>query len=63
MSKQNNRNPNFYDSSRNHPGEGIAPEQRKQPQRGAPRRSQGKEGQPNFIPGEPPVGEKKKPSR
>lgn len=59
MSKANNTNPDFYyDGDRNHQGEGIPQEQNKE-EMNKNRKSQGKEGQPNFIPGEAPVGEKK----
>jgi hypothetical protein len=60
MSKYNNVNPNFYkDGGRDHtegPDKGDVHEEPKQ----APeqQKRQGKEGQPNFIPGEKPVGEK-----
>ncbi len=57
MSKQNNRNPNFYDSSRNHPGEGVVHQRLKEKSQKR-REARGKEGRPNFIPGEAPVGEK-----
>lgn len=57
MSKQNNRNPNFYDSTRNHPGEGVVNEKEKEKlEKG--REPQGRQGDRNFIPGEAPVGEK-----
>ena len=57
MSKQNNRNPNFYDSTRNHPGEGVLNEEEKEKfEKGRP--PEGREGDRNFIPGEAPVGEK-----
>jgi hypothetical protein len=58
MSKQNNRNPNFYDDgTRNHQGEGIEHEREKQ-EYGTKQQPQGKAGDANFIPGEAPVGEK-----
>ena len=60
MSKQINVNPNFYkDGGREHTegaDKGDAPLEDK----GAmsePLETQGKEGHPNFIPGEAPVGE------
>ena len=57
MSKQNNRNPGQYDSTRNHPGEGVVNDQEKKKfEKG--RESQGQEGDRNFIPGEEPAGEK-----
>ena len=61
MSKQNNVNPNFYyEGDRNHQGEGIVHEEHKSKMGEEKRKqkSQGSEGQPNFIPGEAPVGEK-----
>lgn len=58
MSKQNNRNPNFYDDgTRNHPGEGIEHEKEKH-EFNENREPKGKSGDANFIPGEAPVGEK-----
>jgi hypothetical protein len=58
MSKHNNRNPNFYDDgTRNHQGEGIVHEDHKH-KLNEEKRPEGKEGQPNFIPGEKPVGQK-----
>lgn len=59
MSKQNNTNPNFYyDGDRNHQGEGIVQEEHKERLRQNDKNAtKGKEGQPNFIPGEAPVGE------
>ncbi len=57
MSKQNNRNPGQYDSTRNHPGEGVLNEAEKQKFEKI-KESQGREGERNFIPGEKPVGEK-----
>ena len=64
MSKQNNVNPNFYkDGGREHT-EGADKGDSMDPQRISENKkhlkSQGKEGQPNFIPGQAPVGEKKK---
>ena len=57
MSKINNRNPGQYDSTRNHPGEGIVHEEERQEfEKG--QEPQGREGDRNFIPGEKPVGEK-----
>jgi hypothetical protein len=59
MSKQNNINPgNYYDGDRNHQGEGIVhDEQKRTLKEELARDHQGKPGQPNFIPGEKPVGE------
>ena len=59
MSKQNNVNPgNYYEGDRNHQGEGIVHEDHKRKlNEELAREHQGKEGQPNFIPGEKPVGE------
>ena len=58
MSKQNNTNPNFYyEGDRNHQGEGIVHEEHKD-KLSQSNKKQGKEGQPNFIPGEAPVGKK-----
>ena len=60
MSKANNTNPNFYyDGDRNHQGEGIPQEHNKE-EMNENRKSEGQEGQANFIPGEKPVGEKSK---
>lgn len=60
MSKQNNANPGqYYDRGRNHQGEGIVQEDHKQNLK-QKETDQGKEGDPNFIPGETPVGEKSK---
>ena len=61
MSKQNNANPNFYkDGDRNHQGEGIVHEDHKERMaEDRKHQSEGREGQPNFIPGEAPVGQKK----
>jgi hypothetical protein len=65
MSKQNNVNPNFYkDGGREHtegPDKGDTKGDAKQNlgQNHANQKQQGKEGQPNFIPGEAPVGQKK----
>ena len=60
MSKLNNVNPNFYkDGGRDHtegPDKGDVREKPKQEQ--PDKKHQGKEGQPNFIPGQKPVGEK-----
>jgi hypothetical protein len=60
MSKTNNVNPNFYkDGGREHtegPDKGDVREEPKPEARREER--QGKEGQPNFIPGEKPVGQK-----
>jgi len=65
MSKDNNVNPNFYkDGGREHTEGPDKAEVRqddkeamaRQKSRGSEKR-QGKEGQPNFIPGEPRVGE------
>jgi hypothetical protein len=64
MSKQNNVNPNFYkDGGREHTegadkGDSMDPQQISSAKQQL--KSQGKEGQPNFIPGEAPVGERKK---
>ena len=68
MSKHINVNPNFYKvGGREHAeghGEAITHEEDKQQMTQSRRRSnrkmQGKQGQPNFIPGEAPVGEKKR---
>jgi hypothetical protein len=62
MSKQINVNPNFYkDGGREHTdGADKADavfEQKSEMSKQRKRRMQGKEGQPNFIPGEAPVGE------
>ena len=58
MSKQNNTNPNFYyEGDRNHQGEGIVHDEHKQNLKKR-EKQQGEEGQPNFIPGEAPTGEK-----
>ena len=59
MSKQNNVNPgNYYDGGRNHQGEGIVQDEHKRKlNEEVAREHQGKEEQPNFIPGEKPVGE------
>jgi hypothetical protein len=57
MSKQNNRNPNHYDSTRNHPGEGVVNEEEKEKFQKL-KEPRGREGDSNFIPGEKPVGEK-----
>jgi hypothetical protein len=67
MSKNNNVNPNFYkiggrDHAEGH-GEVITHEQDKQELATGNKKNSkagGKEGQANFIPGEAPVGEKKK---
>lgn len=65
MSKQNNVNPNFYkDGGREHTegaDKGDSPYEPKGELAQSEKNSklQGKEGQPNFIPGEAPVGEKK----
>jgi hypothetical protein len=60
MSKQINVNPNFYkDGGREHT-EGADKGDSSLEDKGAmnePRETQGKEGHPNFIPGEAPVGE------
>lgn len=57
MSKVNNVNPGqYYDGDRNHQGEGI-PQEADKRQLNENRKSQGNAGQPNFIPGEAPVGE------
>ena len=60
MSKQNNVNPGvYYDGDRNHQGEGIVQEEHKERLRQNEKKAkEGKEGEPNFIPGEAPVGEK-----
>lgn len=60
MSKQNDVNPNFYyEGDRNHQGEGIVHEEHKSKLNEKRKDgSQAKEGQPNFIPGEAPAGEK-----
>jgi hypothetical protein len=64
MSKQNNVNPSHYKTGgREHTegsdkGDSLDPQQISQSKQDLP--SQGKEGQPNFIPGEAPVGERKK---
>jgi hypothetical protein len=66
MSKHNNVNPNFYkDGGREHTEGADKGDSRYEPkgelaQSEKNAKSQGKEGQPNFIPGEAPVGEKKK---
>ena len=60
MSKQINVNPNFYkDGGREHT-EGADKGDSDLEDKGAmrnQRKTQGKQGQPNFIPGEAPVGE------
>jgi hypothetical protein len=58
MSKHNNVNPGQYDDgNRNHPGEGIVHEDHRS-EMGKDRAAQeGRQGQPNFIPGEAPAGE------
>ena len=64
MSKRNNVNPNFYYDGGRESTEGPDKgniysddkEQLSQSQKGS-QKLQGKEGQPNFIPGEAPVGE------
>src|SRR5207302_496657 len=60
MSKQINVNPNFYkDGGREHTEGGDKGDSRLE-DKGAmskSRQTRGKEGQPNFIPGEAPVGE------
>ena len=57
MSKKNNVNPRQYDDgNRNHQGEGIVHEDHREVM-GQDRASQGREGQPNFIPGESPAGQ------
>ena len=59
MSKYNNMNPDhYYEGDRNHQGEGIVQEEHKQKLRESEKQQQGREGQPNFIPGQAPVGEK-----
>ena len=60
MSKYNNVNPSvYYDGDRNHQGEGIVQEDHKQDLvENTKKATEGREGQPNFIPGEKPVGEK-----
>lgn len=60
MSKYNNVNPNFYyEGDRNHQGEGIVQEEHKEKlSQNKKKATEGKEGEPNFIPGEAPVGEK-----
>jgi hypothetical protein len=58
MSKKNNANPDFYyDRGRNHQGEGILQEQNRE-KLNESKKTEGNEGEPNFIPGEKPVGEK-----
>jgi hypothetical protein len=65
MSKQNNVNPNFYkDGGREHTegadkGDSAYEPKGELAQSEKNAKLQGKEGQPNFIPGEPPVGESK----
>jgi hypothetical protein len=58
MSKQNNVNPGqYYDGDRNHHGEGILHEDHRD-RMGQDRAAQeGRQGEPNFIPGEAPAGE------
>ncbi|HUP46784.1 MAG TPA: hypothetical protein VM779_14860 [Thermoanaerobaculia bacterium] len=60
MSKQNNVNPDhYYDGDRNRQGEGIVQHEHKQRLRENEQDlKERKEGEPNFIPGEAPVGEK-----
>ena len=60
MSKSNNVNPNFYyEGDRNHQGEGIVQEEHKEKlAQNKKKATQRKEGEPNYIPGEAPVGEK-----
>lgn len=62
MSKVNNKNPGQYDGDRNHQGEGRQHEDAKR-QLNENEKSQGREGQKNFIPGESAVGEPGKNSR
>jgi hypothetical protein len=61
MSKNNNVNPGQYKvGGREHAegdGEAIVHDQEKQKFSTAARETEGKEGQPNFIPGEAPVGQ------
>ena len=68
MSKQNNVNPSQYQTAgrehTNGPDNGTPHEMEKQEfaeanSRRGKNKMQGKEGQPNFIPGEAPVGEKR----
>ena len=64
MSKKNNVNTDFYKTGgREHTegsdkGDSMDPQQISQSKQEL--KAQGKEGQPNFIPGEAPVGESKK---
>ena len=60
MSKKNNANPGLYkDGDRNHQGEGILQEEHKERMAQDRKHQPQKEGgQPNFIPGEAPVGQK-----
>lgn len=61
MSKQNDVNPGqYYDGDRNHQGEGIVQEEHKQKLKEQQKSEgkQGQQGQPNYIPGEAPAGEK-----
>jgi hypothetical protein len=60
MSKQINVNPNFYKGGGREHTEGADKGDAQLEDKGAmskARKTQGKEGQPNFIPGEAPVGE------
>jgi hypothetical protein len=60
MSKQINVNPNFYEDGGREHTEGADKGDSPLEDKGAmskSRQTQGKEGQPNFIPGETPVGE------
>lgn len=64
MSKANNVNPGQYDDgNRNHQGEGILHEHHKDVLSHSEKSNSGTQGQPNFIPGEAPVGEQGKSSR
>ena len=60
MSKYNNKNPDhYYDGDRNHQGEGIVQHEHKEKLRENEKSvTEGQEGEPNFIPGEAPVGQK-----
>lgn len=69
MSKRNNVNPNFYYDGGRESTEGpdkgnvYSDDKQQLSQNAKDSKMQGKEGQPNFIPGEAPVGQPGKSSK